>query len=320
MQSKEAKIRIAKTNQKKYGVDWFCMTKKAMTGMRTENSKPNKEFGEKLKKNKIKFKTEYPIKNRVYDFIAGNILIEINPSVTHNINFSIRNNGKLKTKTYHQEKSRLAEQNGYHCIHIWDWDDQDKIIELFLKSKEKVYARNTEIKEIDKKTANEFLGQYHLQGACRGNEINIGLYDKKNTLIQVMTFGKPRYNKNYEYELLRLCSSKQVIGGNEKLFKYFLETYKPKSIISYCDSSKFTGEVYKKLGFILKSDQPSKHWYNIKTKRHITDNELRRLGFDKLLGKEYGIFGKGTSNEELMKQHGFWEIYDAGQQVWVLKM
>ena len=95
-----------------------------------------------------------------------------------------------------------------------------------------------------------------------------------------MTFGKPRYNKNYEYELIRYCSSKKVVGGAEKLFNYFIKTYNPKSIISYCDWSKFNGNVYSKLGFKYKSYSICKHWYNTKTKKHITDNLLRQRGFD----------------------------------------
>ena len=36
---------------------------------------------------------------------------------------------------------------------------------------------------------------------------------------------------------------------SEKLFKYFVNTYNPNSIISYCDFSKFRGVVYSNLGF-----------------------------------------------------------------------
>ena len=46
---------------------------------------------------------------------------------------------------------------------------------------------------------------------------------------------------------------------------------------------------------------------------HITDNLLRQRGFDQLFGTSYG---KGTSNRELMLEHGFVEIYDAGQSVY----
>ena len=91
--------------------------------------------------------------------------------------------------------------------------------------------------------------------------MRLGLYyDDK--LVQVMTFGKPRYNRRYDYELLRLCTRAgySVTGGAERLFNYFVKYYAPKSVISYCDNSKFNGDVYHKLGFKLKSrGRPSRH-------------------------------------------------------------
>lgn len=57
-----------------------------------------------------------------------------------------------------------------------------------------------------------------------------------------------------------------------------------------------------------------KHWYNIKTNVHITDNLLRQRGFDQLHGTNYG---KGTSNEELMLEHDYVEVYDAGQSTYI---
>ena len=72
--------------------------------------------------------------------------------------------------------------------------------------------------------------------------------------------------------------------------------------------------MYITLGFNLKSyGSPSKHWYNIKTGKHITDNLLRQRGFDQLFGTNYG---KGTSNETLMLENGFVEVYDCGQSVY----
>ena len=130
-----------------------------------------------------------------------------------------------------------------------------------------------------------------------------------------MTFGKPRYNKNYEWELLRLCSHKdfKVVGGAEKLFKHFLEMQSPNSIISYCDYSKFSGEVYNRLGFKQKGNpKPSKHWS--RGEEHITDNLLRQRGYDQLFNANYG---KGTSNEQLMLENGWLPIYDCGQLVFI---
>ena len=316
-QSEIVKEHIKETNRERYGVDWFCTLPKCrMQGK--NNSAPNRKFKDLLKQHNVLFEEEFLLDNYVYDFKVRDILIEIDPTPTHNSTWSPFGDYTGLADTYHINKSRCAEEHKYRCIHVWDWDSFDSIISL-LKDKERLYARNLEIKEVAKDVCNSFLNKYHLQGTCKGQDICLGLY-KEDTLIQVMTFGKPRYNKNYEYELLRLCTNSNyiVIGGAQKLFKNFLIRYKPLSIISYCDRSKFTGNVYKQLGFLLKdSYKPSKHWYNMKTGKHITDNLLRQRGFDQLLGREYGYYGKGTSNEELMLSHDFVEIYDAGQATYV---
>ena len=50
-----------------------------------------------------------------------------------------------------------------------------------------------------------------------------------------MTFGKPRFNKNYEWELIRYSSllNQRVLGGASKLLKRFINDHKPKNIISF---------------------------------------------------------------------------------------
>lgn len=303
----------------RYGVPYYCMTNHCKQSS-TNESGPNNYFSKLLMQNGYSItrdNREFIIDNFSYDFKIGNNLIEINPTPTHNSTWSPFPNQE-KDKDYHYNKSKVARDNGYRCICIWDWDDPYKIIEL-LKNKEKVFARKCIIKEVSINDSKSFINQYHLQGYVK-SEINIGLYFN-DELISIMTFGKPRYNKNYEYELIRYCSSKNVVGGAEKLFNYFIRTYNPKSIISYCDWSKFNGDVYLKLGFKYKSYSIGKHWYNIKTKKHVTDNLLRQRGFDQLLGKEYGCYGKGILNEQLMLEHNFVEIYDCGQAVyeWIIE-
>ena len=126
-----------------------------------------------------------------------------------------------------------------------------------------------------------------------------------------MTFGKPRYNKKYQWELLRLCTTSgyYVVGGAQKLFSYFCTHYSPDSVISYCDTSKFTGAVYDSLGFhTLSNSQPSKVWS--KGTQKISDNLLRQRGYDQLFHTDYG---KGTSNDELMISNGWLPVYDCGQ-------
>ena len=71
---------------------------------------------------------------------------------------------------------------------------------------------------------------------------------------------------------------------------------------------------YKKLGFEYLTTTLSSHWYNLKTGQHILDSLLRSRGFDQLFGTNYG---KGTSNKELIIQHGFLEVVDSGQSTYI---
>ena len=312
LQSSQLLEKAKNTCLENYGVQYPCMRKEAK--IKGSNSHINQSFNQLLNDNNIEHDIEFPIDRKNYDFKIGNTLIEINPSITHNSNWTPFRDHEGLPINYHQEKSKLATENGYNCIHVWDWDDWNKIIKL-IQPKERIFARKCEIKEPTIEEAKQFINQNHLQNYTK-DQIRIGLY-YNNELISIMTFGKPRYNKKYEYELLRYCYTKQVVGGAEKLFHYFIEKYNPSSIISYCDLSKFTGNVYEKLGFIKgKNSNPSIHWYNLDTKKHITNNLLNQRGFDQLLGKEYGCYGKGTSNTDLMLQHGFVQIYDCGQQAY----
>ena len=304
-----------KTCQEKYGVDWPCQIK-AVRDASSNDSKPNREFEKALSENNLECIREFQLESKSFDFKVGDVLIELNPSSTHNSTWTPFGNHIGVPKEYHQNKTLLANENNYRCIHIWDWDDKQKIIES-LKPKKVIYAKDCIIKDVLEKDANEFLNLYHFQNTCSKQLVRLGLY-YEDELVEIMTFGKPRYTKKYEYELLRLCSKYKIVGGAEKLFKYFLDNYNPQSIISYCDNSKFKGDVYIRLGFKLKTfGKPSKHWYHLKTKKHITDNLLRQRGFDQLLGKEYGFYGKGSSNEDLMIKHKFVEIYDSGQSTYI---
>ena len=313
-QSQEIKDKVMQTNLKKYGVPWYCMTKDCRKKSLQNNSKINQHFAKKLKETNIEFEQEFNISHNSFDFKINNTMIEINPSYTHNSTKGTHfPRSKPLDKNYHLNKSQLAVDNGFHCIHVFNWDNKEKIIQMFTP-KQKLYARNCLLKEVNKNDTDYFLNQFHLQNTCKGQKYSYGLYFQ-DELIQIMTFGKPRYNKNYEFELLRLCtnSNYQIIGGSQKLFKHFLRELNPKSIVSYCDYSKFSGDVYKRLGMTLKNyGKPSCNWS--KGIEKITNNLLNQRGFDQLFGTS---FGKGTSNRDLMIEHGWVEVYDCGQSTYI---
>lgn len=299
----------------KFGVPYACLTEQCKNAQPGLISTINKQFGNLLLEHNIPYKFEKVIEDKSFDIelLDRNVLIEIDPTYTHS---TVPTHwGYSKDAKSQLEKTQVANKNGYRCIHIFDWDNWDKIIDL-ISDKTTVYARNCEVKQISETQASEFEQKYHIQSACRGQLICFGLYHK-NKLIQIMTFGKPRYNKQYQWELLRLCTKSEykIIGGSERLFKHFVNTYDPQSIISYCDIAKFTGEVYLRLGFELHHHSGvAKIWSKNKSK--ITDNLLRQRGYDQLFNSNYG---KGTDNETLMLEHGWLPIYDCGQNVYTWK-
>ena len=125
-----------------------------------------------------------------------------------------------------------------------------------------------------------------------------------------MTFCKPRFNKNYEWELSRFCSKLDttVIGAASKLFKYFVIHYNPSSMISYSNISKTRGTLYAKLGFELTSiSSPNYIWTNGR-------ECLSRYECQKHLLTEYQEFG--TTEVEIMQNRGYLQIYDCGNKVW----
>lgn len=316
---------MMQTCQERYGINFNCQLPqcKSAIGSKASFTKPNMEFDALLKEcpelnyhGEIGIDREINLDKYIYDFKVGNTLIEINPTPTHNSTYNIFD--KTPTpKYYHRDKSDNAKKHGYRCIHVWDWDDKSKVINLLL-TRETIYARNCKVDKVSRQDAKDFINKYHCQGYARCS-ILLGLY-YKGTLVSIMTFGKPRYSHIADYELIRYCSSRNIIGGAEKLFKHFLDEYKPNTIVSYCDESKFDGKTYTNLGFKLTNTRiPSKHWYNIKTKEHYTDTLLQQQGFSRLINRHDASLDNlsTNNNRQLMIDKGFVEVYDCGQSTYI---
>lgn len=138
-------------------------------------------------------------------------------------------------------------------------------LELF----EQIYARNCEIRRIEKKEAQEFLMANHSYGyaACRykygvflkrhtghnaegGNESQIG------NLIAVATFSNARKwvkdgkeIRSYEWTRYASLPHMRISGGMGKILNTFIKEIEPDDIMSYADLEWSEGDAYKTLGF-----------------------------------------------------------------------
>lgn len=304
------------TCMEKYGVPYPCMRAECRVATKNDSA-PNRKFAKVLSDYAVEFEREVTLGRYSYDFKVGNTLIEINPTITHNIDWHPFGDHRGIDFNYHKDKSEVAFSNGYGCIHVWDWDDFCIVASLLIDRK-KLYARKCSIRYLTQEECREFLLKYHTQSYTHGQPIRIGLL-LDDEIISVMTFGKARYRSDCDYELLRFCTKSgiSVVGGASKLFSFFLQEFNPKSVVSYCDLSKFSGDIYNSLGFtLLKVNSPSIHWSNPNSGCHITDNLLRKNGYDRLFGTD---FGKGTSNAELMLASGFFRVADCGQATYIFR-
>lgn len=225
-----------------------------------------------------------------------------------------------KDALYHQRKSLDAQELGVFIYHIFEYEWLDTRKNAIIKSQlnnllgsnsTRVFARKCLVKYVCAKDTRKFLEDNHLQGYCTST-VSIRLY-YKDELVSLMTFGKPRFNKDCEWELHRFCNKlgTSVVGGASKLFKHFVVTYKPKSILSYSNIAKATGKMYKTLGFECKGvTQPNYVW--VKSFTVLTRYQCQKA---KLV--EQG-FAKELSEDEIMRNRGFYKFYDCGNFIWIM--
>lgn len=229
-----------------------------------------------------------------------------------------------KEKDYHRIKTNLSNQKNITLIHIYEdsWNFKKEIVKsrllnLLNQTPSKIYARKCEIIELDNREYKDFLEENHLQGVVY-SKYKFGLvYD--NQLVSVMSFGEKRKSmgENSEknnFELLRFCNKKytNVVGGANKLFKYFIRNYQPESITTFSDRSWGEGNFYEKLGFEYVSTTKPNYYYIVNGKRK------HRFNFRKDVLVKEG-FDKNKSEHNIMLERKIYRIYDSGNNKFVFK-
>ena len=187
----------------------------------------------------------------------------------------------------------ITREAGYPLIITEDrWRSQRQMMEARLLAHlelfSQAYARNCEVRRIEKAEAQEFLNRNHSYGyaACKyryglflkrhtghiaaemGFPIRSGMTDRKQgmtdevknlsegTLIAVATFSNARRwvkegkeIRSYEWTRYASLPDLRVSGGMGKMLKAFIKEVHPDDIMSYADLEWSEGEVYERLGF-----------------------------------------------------------------------
>lgn len=250
------------------------------------------------------------------------LAIEFNGTYWHSSMF--------KKANYHQEKSLACIEAGIHLIHVYEyeWKNESKkrlikqYIESLIKEHQfKGYARDCEVKKVPLELEKEFLNNCHLQGYTQST-VAYGLFYGK-FLLSIMTFGVPRFEKNLvdgSYELIRYCTRPDVTvtGGAERLLHHFLSENKVCQILTYSSLDKFTGNVYRRLGFIPVEPEvtrPGYVWAEPDTAEVLTRYQTQK---NRLVKK--GLGNESQTEDDIMYDLGYLKVYDAGNFKFLLRV
>lgn len=232
-------------------------------------------------------------------------------------------------KKCHLEKTTECQLKGITLIQIWEDQIVNKpdivksmIINRLGLTKNRIYARKCEIKDVSPKMANVFLEQNHIQGGSMAS-VRLGLF-YNNELVSLMTFGKKRgcmgntkIQTEGEWELVRFCSklNTQIPGAAGKLFDYFKKQYKPKIIYSFASRDISHGHVYEKLGFKSDGKVTSSYWYI----EPFSMRRYHRSAFTKsaIIRRGWCTTKDGWTEGSIMKARGYIKLVDAGQTKWI---
>ena len=183
-----------------------------------------------------------------------------------------------------------------------------------LSQSTRIYARECKFGSLDKTTAIGFLNQNHIKGAYN-HQHGFGLfYDGE--LVAVMTFGRSRYNENFDWEIIRYACLQTftVVGGASKLLSGAIKALGSNSIFSYSENMIGVGNLYEKLGFeFLGETGPGFFWY--KPDQIINRQMAARYNLSKMFPDDVDEI-YSTPISTFMKSKGFIQVFDMGNKRW----
>jgi hypothetical protein len=227
---------------------------------------------------------------------------------------------EYKSPSYHLDKTLLCEERGVTLYHIFEceWLSKRPIVESRIKSilgvyDRRLYARQLDVRVVPRDEDKAFFAENHLQGPARSS-VTYGLYDG-DELVMAMSFGRPRFSKKYNWEVIRLASKlgTQVVGGAARLLAAFEREHAGEGkLVSYADLRWSRGRVYESLGFERVGTSRPDYWYFQDADLMIHRSAYQKHKLPDLLDD----FDPEMTEQENMIANGFFIIYDCGNAVY----
>lgn len=211
-------------------------------------------------------------------------------------------------------------------VTLWEdlWHTKPQVVKSRIAAQlgisERIPARLTQVRRLDRPTTLSFLQENHLQDAVL-SKFKYGLFlpkkhyrvlenppDAEELLVAVGTFTHPRLfqregQPHRSFELVRFANllHTTVVGGLDKILSHFIKQHQPDDLMTYADLEWSDGQSYRKLGFEAISDTPPL--------RFLIDHVMLQRYLPHRL--------PDTLSEENALKQGFLAVYNAGSRKFV---
>lgn len=220
----------------------------------------------------------------------------------------------------HLKKTQACSDAGYKLIHVFEneWKLNRDICKSVIAAKlgifsRKIFARKCKVELVDPKRAKEFFERTHIQGWAQAS-VSVGLFLGEE-LVLCCSFGKPRFSKESDWELIRFSSAlnTNVIGGFGKALQFFKRNYSG-TIMTYCDLKYSTGGTYAKFGTLIRQTAPGYSWCSLKSPA-LSRYQTQKHKLKRLFPVSYS---EDKTENQILEANGYFKLYDCGNLVFEL--
>lgn len=255
-QSPVVRAKMKKTNLKRYGVENVFQLPEIQALSKGQQcrqvSKINRLWHKRIQDYiEVSFDFEVRVGKFFADLGKGDLVVEINPTITHNTTVSFPHVlGMCKEENctlhntnaadYHQIRALEAEANGKVMLQYFDWYDKDIFMSV-LRSKlgmdeNQVRSKDCELKEISELKAKKFFMKNHILGETDKQDYCLGLF-YNGELVYAQSYR--RLSEDNEWEVVRSCSKMNwsITESFYKCHSAFVEEKNPENIVSHVNLS-----------------------------------------------------------------------------------
>lgn len=346
--NEDVKAKASETMIKNYGVDNIFKLPSVQLKAAQNNGKRISQLNKHWQDN-IYTSTGVKLSNEVVfggsnyaDLGNDSLLIDINPTITHNSTASyIHTSGKCMEKDcqnerhqardtdYHYNRFIQSEKNNKEFIQFFDWYNNNAFLSIVNEKLNKNFTiipnDNISIKELSEAETLKFLRDNYIKRVMEIDDFSsIGLVSEDGKLLHVIVYS----NDNRNIEIIHYCNAlkKRVENVDSIVKNYFIDNFSPERITRTIDLS--LGEKINDDDWTIMSEsKPSATWINLlpltglkKVKFGeriaISEKDLTYNNIVSLIGADKISSSPSLSASEILLKEGFVRVFDAGTRAY----